>query len=79
VQAAGIGEDTGFEPKPALARKMNERAVATGLPFGWFTADQAYGGNDKLREWLEASQIAYVVAVACDHRVPARDRADDPR
>jgi SRSO17 transposase len=49
---------------------MIERAVSGGLPFAWFTADEAYGDNGPLRAWLEDSKIAYVVAVACDHRVP---------
>jgi SRSO17 transposase len=70
-EEAGIGEDTQFATKPQLAQKMIERAVAAGLPFAWFTADEAYGDNGKLREWLEKSKIAYVVAVACDTRVPA--------
>jgi SRSO17 transposase len=69
--AAGIPEGTGFATKPQLAQKMIERAVKSGLPFGWFTADEAYGDNGKLREWLQASTIRFVVAVACDHRVPA--------
>jgi SRSO17 transposase len=68
---AGIPEDAKFATKPELAEKMVERAIAAGLPFSWFTADEAYGGNGKLRKWLEDSKVAYVVAVACDHRVPA--------
>jgi SRSO17 transposase len=69
--AAGIPAGTGFATKPQLARAMIERAAAAGIPFAWFTADEAYGDNGPLREWLEESGIAYVVAVACDHRVPA--------
>jgi SRSO17 transposase len=69
--AAGIGEDIEFATKPALVQKMIGRAVAAGLPFGWFTADEAYGDNGELRDWLESSKIPFVVAVACDHRVPA--------
>jgi SRSO17 transposase len=69
--AAGIGEDTGFATKPQLARTMIERAISSGLPFAWFTADEAYGDNGPLRDWLEESKVAYVVAVSCDHRVPA--------
>ena len=67
----GIPEDTGFATKPQLARKMIERAISAGLPLGWFTADEAYGDNGPLREWLEESKVAYVVAVSCDHRIPA--------
>ncbi len=69
--AAGIPQDAKFATKPALAKKMIERAVRAGLPFSWFTADEAYGDNGKLRDWLEENKVAYVVAVACDHQVPA--------
>ena len=77
--AAGIGADAKFATKPQLAKKMIERAVRAGLPFGWFTADEVYGGNGKLREWLEENKVAYVVAVACDHRVPAGAAPGDAR
>ena len=66
---AGIGEDVGFATKPELARVMVERAVAAGVPFAWFTADEAYGENGRCGSgW--SSGISYVVAVACDHHVP---------
>jgi hypothetical protein len=68
---AGIPDDTKFATKPQLAQQMIERAIAAGLPFGWFTADEAYGDNGPLRDWLEEQQVAYAVAVSCDHRVPA--------
>jgi SRSO17 transposase len=48
---------------------MLERAVAAGVPFAWFTADEAYGQNPGLREWLEESDIAYVMATRCDDEV----------
>jgi SRSO17 transposase len=70
-QAVGIPDDVEFATKPQLARRMIERAIAAGVPFGWFAADEAYGDNGKLRAWLEASQVRYVLAVSCDHRVPA--------
>jgi SRSO17 transposase len=60
---AGIGDGVTFVTKPELARKMLERAVAAGVPFAWFTADEAYGQNPGLRDWLEDQQIAYVMAV----------------
>jgi hypothetical protein len=31
---------------------MIERAVAAGIPFGWVTADEAYGNNGPLRAFL---------------------------
>jgi SRSO17 transposase len=70
-QAAGIPEGAEFATKPQLARRMIGRAIAAGVPFSWFTADEVYGDNAKLRTWLEESQVRYVLAVSCDHRVPA--------
>ena len=70
-RAAGIPDDTEFATKPQLARRMIERAIAAGVPFGWFAADEAYGDNGKLRTWLEDTQVHHVMAVSCDHRVPA--------
>jgi SRSO17 transposase len=60
---AGIGDDVGFATKPELARKMMQRAVEAGVPFSWFTADEAYGQNPGLRDWLEKQEISYVMAV----------------
>jgi SRSO17 transposase len=68
---AGISEDVAFATKPQLARTMVEPARELGLPFAWFTADEAYGDNGKLREWLEKEGICHVVAVARDTTVPA--------
>jgi SRSO17 transposase len=62
-RAAGIGDDVAFATKPELARKMAERAVTAGVPFGWFTADEAYGRNPGLRDWLEGQGISCVMAV----------------
>ena len=69
-QAAGIPADAEFATKPQLARRMIGRAIAAGVPFSWFTADEAYGDNGKLRTWPEESQVRYVLAVSCDHRIP---------
>ena len=69
---AGIGPDVEFATKPQLARKMLERLLATHgrqvLP--WFTADEAYGDNPGLRDWLDAQDINYVMAISCDARFP---------
>jgi SRSO17 transposase len=69
--AAGIPADVTFATKPQLARRMIERAVAAKVPFAWVAGDEVYGDNGPLRTWLEQQHIAYVLAVACDHRVPA--------
>ncbi|MCA1821342.1 MAG: IS701 family transposase, partial [Pseudonocardia sp.] len=69
---AGIGPDVQFATKPALARKMLERLLTThgrqAVP--WFTADEAYGDNPGLRDWLDAQDINYVMAISCDARFP---------
>ncbi|MGH3156151.1 MAG: IS701 family transposase, partial [Streptosporangiaceae bacterium] len=70
-QAAEIPAGAGFATKPQLARRMIERAIAAGVPFGWAAGDEVYGDNGPLRSWLEDGQIRYVLAVSCDHRVPA--------
>jgi SRSO17 transposase len=70
-RAAAIGDEVEFATKPQQARAMLERAVAAGVPFAWFTADEAYGQNPGLRSWLEGQDIAYVMATRCDERVAA--------
>jgi len=70
-RAAGIPDHVGFSTKPRLARRMIARAIAAGVPFGWVAADEAYGDNGPLRAWLEDCRIGHVLAVSCDHRVPA--------
>lgn len=66
---AGIGDDVAFATKPQQAQAMIARALAEGVPFGWFTADEAYGDNGPLRSWLEEQHVRYVMAVSCDHRI----------
>ena len=68
---AMVPDTVEFATKPQQARAMLERAVAAGVPFAWFTADEAYGQNPGLRCWLEAQDIAYVMATRSDDEVPA--------
>jgi len=70
-RAAGIPDTAGFATKPQLAWRMIERAIRAKVPFTWFAADEAYGDNGPLRTSLEGRRISYVLAVSCDHRVPA--------
>ncbi|WP_425573579.1 IS701 family transposase, partial [Nocardiopsis rhodophaea] len=62
-RAAGIGDDIDFATKNELAHAMLQRAVESGIPFGWVTADEAYGQVSRLRLWMEAHGIRHVVAV----------------
>lgn len=68
-RAAGVPDEVGFHTKPEQLRLMVERAVAEGVPFAWLTADEAYGQNPALREWLHEQEISYVMATRCDERV----------
>src|SRR6478672_3160449 len=62
-QEAGVPETVTFQTKPQLARRMVERALAAGVPFRWVTGDEVYGGDRRLRVWLEEQGIAHVLAV----------------
>jgi SRSO17 transposase len=62
-QRAGVPEGTAFATKPQLAKQMLGRAFAAGVPAAWVTGDEVYGGDGKLRRWLEQEGKAYVLAV----------------
>jgi SRSO17 transposase len=68
-RAAAVPEGTKFATKPELARRMIERALKAGAPCNWVAADEVYGNNSKLRQWL-----GYVLAVASDQRLRWPDR-----
>jgi SRSO17 transposase len=61
--AAGVPARRAFATKPELARVMLQRALDVGVPAGWVTADEAYGGDPRLRGWLETRAVPYVLAV----------------
>jgi SRSO17 transposase len=67
---AGIGQDVEFATKPKLAQRMLQRLLdkhgRAAMP--WFTADEAYGDNPGLRDWLDTQDLNYVMAVSCDAR-----------
>ncbi|GIM73406.1 hypothetical protein Aco04nite_35090 [Winogradskya consettensis] len=71
-------DDVGFVTKPQQARTMIERAVAAQVPFAWFTADEAFGQNPGLRDWLHEQDIPYVMATRNDDEVPAGLHTDRP-
>jgi SRSO17 transposase len=67
--AAKIPNSVCLATKPELARQMIERAVNAGVPFRWFTADEVYGNNRRLRVWLEQQQIWHVMALASNQYI----------
>jgi SRSO17 transposase len=60
---AGIPADLEFATRPQQAADMIERAVDAGVPFAWFVADEEFGQNPGLREFLEKREISYVMAI----------------
>jgi len=75
LRAAGVPAQVGFATKPKLATTMTTRALDAGVPAAWVTGDEVYGADPTLRACLEARQIGYVLAVACDHPVLAGGKA----
>jgi SRSO17 transposase len=60
---AAIPEDLTFKTRPQQVMGMIERARWSDLAFAWFTADEEFGQNPGLREYLEEAGIAYVMAI----------------
>ena len=68
---AGVPEDAGFQTKPRLAQRMLERALESGVPFGWVAGDEVYGNDRNLRLWLEREGIAHVLAIKSNEKLRA--------
>jgi SRSO17 transposase len=71
-QAAGVPEDTTFQTKPTLARRMIEDALDAGVPARWVAGDEVYGNDPALRAALARRQTGYVLAVAKSHMIDTR-------
>src|SRR6201989_132892 len=79
-RAAGIPQEAEFTTKPRQAQQTIRRAVAAGVPFAWFTADETYGQAKWLQAWLEDQDIWYVMAIRCSDTLTMPEgerRADD--
>jgi SRSO17 transposase len=77
-RAAAIPDTVGFQTKPQLALAMLERALDAGVPVAWVTGDEAYGGDARLRLWLEACQVPHVLAVKRTQHVIAMNLLPTP-
>ena len=80
---AGVPESVGFQTKGQLAQRMLERALESGVPFGWFTGDEVYGNDRNLRLWLEQEGVPHVLAIKRNEKLwaltdkgPRQVRAD---
>jgi SRSO17 transposase len=70
---ARIRDEVEFATKPDLAQRMIARALAADLPFGWVTADEAYGQVGRQRSWLEEHRLNHVLAVPKTQMVISMD------
>jgi SRSO17 transposase len=76
-QEAGVPQERRKTiPKPMLAKPMLARAFAHGVKASWVTGDTVYGGDYKLRSWLEERLQPYVLAVPKNQRIGLTHRAD---
>jgi len=75
-RAVAIPDDVCTIPKPTLAKQMLAEAFAHGVQAAWVTGDSVYGGDYKLRNWLEERQQPYVLAVPRSQRIGLASRAD---
>jgi len=69
-EAVAVPDKIVFATKPQLAQGMLQRALDAGVPAAWVTADSVYGDDAVLRAFLEKRAQAYVMAIACDQRLP---------
>jgi SRSO17 transposase len=61
---AGIPVELTFATRPQQVAVMIKRTLEAGVPVRWFTADEEFGQNPGLRDYLEGdAQLAYVMAV----------------
>jgi SRSO17 transposase len=60
---AGVPPEVGFKTRPQQVQEMIEATVGAGVPFAWFTADEEFGQNPGLGDYLETHGIPYVMAV----------------
>ena len=76
-------EEVVFRTKPELAQLMLQRALESGVPFGWVAGDEVYGSDRNLRLWLERVDAPHVLAIkrneklwALTEKGPRQVRAD---
>lgn len=60
---AGVPPEVGFKTRPQQVQEMIKAALGAGVAFAWFTADEEFGQNPGLCDYLETNGIPYVMAV----------------
>lgn len=61
--AAGVPPEVGFKTRPQQVREMIDAALEASVPFAWFTADEEFGQNPGLCDYLDTTGIPSVMAV----------------
>jgi SRSO17 transposase len=77
-RAGGIGDETVFATKPAIARAVVARPLDDGIPFRWVTADAGYGYSKGWRSELERADVFHVMATTRHDTVVTRWAVDHP-
>src|SRR3954466_15423675 len=75
LEAGHVPAEVEFAPKPRLARRMVERAIAAGVPFAWVAADSVYGVGE-IEMALRRAGKGYVLGVNSSH--PFTSSGDKP-
>lgn len=60
---AGVPAEVTFKTRPQQVHDMIDDARAAEVPFAWFTADEEFGQNPALCEYLENDRQPYVMAI----------------
>ena len=66
---AGVSENVRFRTKPQLAQLMLGQPLESGVAFAWFTRDEVYGSDRKLRLWLEREEVPHVMAIKSNEKL----------
>jgi SRSO17 transposase len=77
-QEASVPETVVFQTKPQLAQAMLERALDAKVPARWVAGDEVYGGDRRLRVWLEERHLAHVLAIKRTEPLWTMDAAQVP-
>jgi len=60
---AGVPDTISFKTRPEQVIEMIDAAIEAKVPFAWFCADEEFGQNPGLRDYLETADLGYVMAV----------------
>ncbi len=71
---AGVPQDVTFQTRPQQVQDMVEATRTAEVPFTWFTADEEFGHDPGLCDYLEHVRIPYVMGDTEEHHDPRHHR-----